>query len=181
MKTAFLITYFIISFFAFQDLVSLKSNKEDSTLSYSANHSLHDWTGVNKATDCVIVLDESGKTIQKVAVSARVADFDSQNSSRDAHALEVLEAIKFPKVQFVSTQIIDHKDGLTVIGNLNFHGISKPVKFEASKKITQNMLVVEGEFPVSMEAFKVERPSFMMIKTDDNLNISFHLSFEIKK
>ncbi|ERM81651.1 hypothetical protein P872_19720 [Rhodonellum psychrophilum GCM71 = DSM 17998] len=180
MKTAFLIAYLFAAILSLQDHINLKSNKEESTLSYTANHSLHDWTGVNSVPDCIIVYDESTGKIQKVAVSARVADFDSQNSSRDAHALEVLEAIKYPKVQFVSTEITDHQGELIVHGNLIFHGIAKPVTFEASKTIKNKKLSVDGEFPVSLEEFMVERPSFMMIKTDDQLKMKFHLSFDLK-
>lgn len=157
--------------------ISMRAKKESSEISYSASHSLHDWTGVNKSVNAVIVLDDLGKTIQKVAVSALVADFDSQNPNRDSHALEVLESIKYPKVQFVSTVISQQNEDLTVIGNLTFHGITKPVQFNAISKKKGSGIVVEGEIPVSLEEFNVERPSFMLVKTEDMVKINFHLEF----
>jgi hypothetical protein len=38
--------------------VSMRAKKESSQISYTANHSLHDWTGVNKEVNAVIVLDD---------------------------------------------------------------------------------------------------------------------------
>lgn len=157
--------------------VSMRAKKETSEITYSASHSLHDWTGVNKEVNAVIVLEDSGSTIQKVAVSALVADFDSQNSNRDSHALEVLESIKYPKVQFVSTSISQQNEQLVVSGNLTFHGITKPIQFKANSKKKENGIVVEGEIPISLEEYKVERPSFMLVKTEDIIKINFHLEF----
>lgn len=177
MKTSLILFFIFLGFGHDTPPVSLKAQKETSVISYSANHSLHDWTGVNKEVNAVVILDESNNTIQKVAVSALVADFDSQNSSRDSHALEVLESIKFPKVQFVSTSISEQNGDLNVSGNLTFHGITKPVQFKAISQKKKNGLVVEGEIPVSLEAYNVERPSFMLVKTDDTIKINFHLEF----
>lgn len=157
--------------------ITWKVNKEKSIITYTANHSLHEWTGENHNVNAVIVLNDGEKIIQKVAVSANVADFDSQNSSRDSHALEVLEAIKYPKVQFSSTTIAQQGLLITVTGNLIFHGITNPVTFEANVDKTKKGMVFEGVIPVSLEAFKVERPSFMLIKTDDLIRIKFHLEF----
>jgi polyisoprenoid-binding protein YceI len=177
MKISLILAIILLGSFLNTPTVSMRSKKESSQISYSASHSLHDWTGVNKDVNAVIVLEDSGNTIQKVAVSALVSDFDSQNSSRDSHALEVLESLKYPKVQFVSTSISQQNEVLTVNGNLTFHGITKLVQFKATSKKKDKGLVVEGEIPVSLEEFEVERPSFMLVKTEDLIKINFHLEF----
>jgi polyisoprenoid-binding protein YceI len=177
MKISLITTIILLGYSLYLPTVSMRANKESSQISYTANHSLHDWTGVNKDVNAVIVLDDTGNTVQKVAVSALVADFDSQNSSRDSHALEVLESLKYPKVQFVSTSISQQNEELDVKGNLTFHGVTKPVQFKATSKKKEKGLVVEGEIPVSLEAYKVERPSFMLVKTEDLIKINFHIEF----
>jgi polyisoprenoid-binding protein YceI len=157
---------------------TLRADKSKSYLSYSANHSLHAWTGISKKVDCLLIFDTDTKTFRKVAVSTNVADFDSDNSSRDSHALEVLDAIKYPKVTFGSTAIESTKDGkLKISGKLNFHGKAKDITFEADYKFTDKEINVSGGFPVSMTEFEVERPSFMLIKTDDILEIKFNIVF----
>ena len=157
---------------------TLRADKSKSFLSYSANHALHAWTGTSKKVDCLLIFDADTKTFRKVAVSTNVADFDSANSSRDGHALEVLDAIKYPKVTFGSTAIDPLKDGkLKISGKLNFHGKTKDITFEADYKLTDKEINVSGGFPVSMTEFEVERPSFMLVKTDDILEIKFNVVF----
>ena len=157
---------------------TLRADKSKSFLSYSANHALHAWTGTSKKVDCLLIFDADTKTFRKVAVSTNVADFDSANSSRDGHALEVLDAIKYPKVTFGSTAIEPLKEGkLKISGKLNFHGNAKDITFEADYKLTDKEINVSGGFPVSMTEFDVERPSFMLVKTDDILEIRFNVVF----
>lgn len=176
MKTLLLFATLLSGLWVHSTPITRKANKEKSTIAYTANHSLHEWSGETHNVNAVVVLND-GDIIQKVAVSANVADFDSQNASRDSHALEVLEALKYPKVQFTSTGISQQGQLLTVTGNLIFHGITKSVTFEANVANVKKGIVVEGIIPVSLEAFKVERPSFMLIKTDDLIQIKFHLEF----
>ena len=102
--------FMFFSSFALVDQ-TLRADKSKSYLSYSANHALHAWTGTSKKVDCLLIYDGDTKTFKKVAVSTNVADFDSANSSRDSHGLEVLDAIKFPKVTFSSTLIEQQKEG----------------------------------------------------------------------
>jgi polyisoprenoid-binding protein YceI len=157
---------------------TLRADKSKSFLSYDANHSLHAWSGVSKKVDCLLIYDGETKTFKKVAVSSSVADFDSGNSNRDSHALEVLDALKFPKVTFSSTQIEEPEEGkLKISGKLNFHGKSKDITFDATHKVSEKEITVNGGFPVSMTEFEVERPSFMLIKTDDILEIKFRMVF----
>lgn len=177
MKSLLLVTSVLVGLLFNATPITWKADKEKSTIAYTASHSLHEWSGETHNVNAIIVLNEGENSIQKVAVSANVADFDSQNSSRDSHALEVLEAIKYPKVQFSSTDLSQHGESLTVTGNLIFHGISNQISFDAAIKQVKNGFSVEGVIPVSLEAYDVERPSFMLIKTDDEIQIKFHLEF----
>lgn len=159
---------------------SIKADKAKSYLSYKAVHKLHAWEGKNKSADCIIVYDDEKGTVEKVAVSAKVADFDSQNSSRDSHALEVLEALKYPKVTFVSTSITSvGKDKFTVTGNLTFHGITKSVSFDVKQTKTSSKIIAEGTFSVLMTDYKIERPSLMFIPTDDKMDIELYMVFQL--
>ena len=84
---------FILFFsFSIYSQGTLMIDSEKSSLSYDAKHFLHAWSGVNDNISGVIVYD---KEISKIAIAAKVVDFDSGNSNRDTHSLEVLEALKF--------------------------------------------------------------------------------------
>ena len=100
-------------------------NNEKSTISYNAKHVLHAWDGVNDNISGVIIYDS---VISKIAIAAKVVDFDSGNSGRDSHSLEVLEALKFPNIKFYSDDIETEGNAITFNGDIEFHGQKKPVK-----------------------------------------------------
>lgn len=156
----------------------LVADKALSTVSYAAKHPLHEWDGQSRAVNCAVTYNDDTKLIENVAVSIKVATFDSGNSNRDSHMMEVLEGLKYPNVTFVSSDVKTGADGaLTATGNLTFHGITKPATLQATRKDAGGKMTLTGEFPVSMTAHNVERPSFMGLKTQDAMTLKFNVIF----
>jgi polyisoprenoid-binding protein YceI len=62
---------------------------------------------------------------------------------------------------------------------LTFHGITKEISFNAEQKNEGDKLTVSGSFPVSLDAYKVERPSLLGFKIDDNLVVEFNAVFNL--
>ena len=71
----------------------------------------------------VIIIEDD--VISNIAVAAEIADFDSGNSNRDAHSLEVLEALKFPMIKYYSDNIKRDDEVGIINGKLEFHGEEK--------------------------------------------------------
>lgn len=165
--------------FSQQDLTKILADKSVSSITYAMKHPMHDWEAICKDINAVIVYNKATKGLEQVAVSLKVQSFDSGNPNRDSHALEVLEALKFPKVTFVSTKIKSAAEMITVEGNLTFHGITKPITIIASREDFVNKLVFEGKFDVSLTDYKVERPSLFGMKTDDMLYFKFKFIFKL--
>lgn len=150
---------------------------QDSSLTYRLKHTLHEVEGKARPTEGKARILPDG-TLQ-VAVRANVADFDSGNANRDAHMKEATEAPKFPVIEFkglasgvkVPTSF-PSEQAVTLKGQLTFHGVKLPVEvpmkvvFTSAKEVTAT-----GNFQISLEAFKVERPSLMMKKVDDALDL----------
>lgn len=158
----------------------LVADKATSMLTYSAKHPLHKWEGVSKDVNCAIIYNDDTKQPENVAVSAKVASFDSDNNNRDSHAIEVLEGIKYPNVTFVSSTIKAGENGtLTVSGTLTFHGVAKPVSFEATRNDTGGKMTITGEFPVSLTSHNIERPSLLGLKTEDGMTLRFNVVFAL--
>lgn len=155
------------------------ADKTASTVTYAMNHPMHSWEGICKDVNAVIVFNDKTRTIEQVAVALKLDTFNSGNANRDSHALEVMEALKFPKVTFVSNKIKASAEILTVEGNLTFHGITKPLTIVASREDFVNKLVIDGKFEVSLTEFKVERPSLIGLKTDDKMNMKFQIIFAL--
>jgi polyisoprenoid-binding protein YceI len=122
-------------------------------------------------------MDPASRQIKSVSGQVDVTTFDSGNSNRDSHAMEVIDALTYPQVTFSSTSIEAAGDSLRVSGTLTFHGVSKPIVVAAATRWEQNRLEVEGAFTLSLTEFKIERPSLLMIPVDDTLKFSLKALF----
>lgn len=141
------------------------------------NHLLHSWDGVSKELNGIVQLN-SANEIEKVAIASKVAAFDSKSSNRDAHMLEVTEALKFPTISFYSTSIASGKDGtLDVKGILQFHGVNKEISFKAKSSTQKGNIEVTGNFIFLLEDFKIERPSFMLKPVDNEVKVRFQIFY----
>jgi len=152
-------------------------DKKKSTITYSMNHLLHAWDGTSSDLNGAVQLKADG-SIEKVAIVTKVSAFDSKSSNRDAHLLEVVEALKFPNISFYSTAITAAKDGsLDVKGVLQFHGVNKETSFKATTKSLNGTTQVTGNFIFLLEDFKIERPSFMLKPVDNEVKVKFDVFY----
>jgi polyisoprenoid-binding protein YceI len=150
---------------------------EDSSLTYRLKHKLHVVEGKARPAEGKARLLPDG-TLQ-VAVRANVADFDSGNSNRDAHMKEVTEAPKFPTIEFKGMASgvkvpgsFPSEQAVTLKGQVTFHGVKQPVVVPMKVVFTSAREVsATGNFQISLEAFKVERPSLLLVKVDDALDL----------
>jgi polyisoprenoid-binding protein YceI len=159
-----------------RDTKKISALKGDSRLTYSLSHPLHKVEAVCKEFLCEVEINDA-KEIQSVKVSADVMNFDSGNSNRDSHAMEVIDAFTYPEVSFVSDTITTHSNELSVTGKLTFHGVTKPISFSAKAQSQNGRTTVEGKITVKLEDFKVERPKLALIPTDEFLYLSFVVVF----
>ncbi|MCP3104134.1 YceI family protein [Myxococcus sp. K15C18031901] len=160
--------------------------KDESSLTYKMNHPAHEVVGTAKPSDGKARLLPDG-TLQ-VAVRANVKDFDSKNANRDAHMMEVTEVAKYPIVDFkgAATGVkppasLPGKVPVTLKGKLTFHGVTQNVEIPVTVVFkSPTVVTTEGAFDVSLDAFKIERPSLLMVKVDDKLVLEPKLTFEVE-
>jgi polyisoprenoid-binding protein YceI len=150
-------------------------NDQSSFIQYEGKHLLHDWDGINQKVKGIAVVDEATDEIVKIALLANVRDFDSNNSSRDAHALEVLEALQYPEIKFYSDEIKYNSKTVRFSGSLEFHGISITQSIEADLSKTQLGTELLGEFQLMPSDFGIELPSFLSVKMKDLLKINYRI------
>jgi hypothetical protein len=149
---------------------------DGSTVAYRLIHKFHSVEGTARAIEGKARLAPDG-TLQ-VAVRARVAAFDSGNSNRDAHMLEVTEAERFPFVTVKGVATGIHVDShpaeveVPLRGALELHGVSRDLDVTARVRFADPARVeVEANFPVSLTAHGVERPSLLFVKVEDRIEI----------
>ena len=169
--------YFILLFvfnFSFSQ-TTLMINNENSTINYDAKHVLHAWEGINDNVSGVIIYDNE---ISKIAIAAKVVDFDSGNSGRDSHSLEILEALKFPNIKFYSDDIETEGNAIIFNGEIEFHGQKKSIQVLGTVDDSKNLINITGKFQIIPTEFSIKLPSFMLIEIEDYINISFDIQFD---
>ncbi|MGE5499756.1 MAG: YceI family protein [Syntrophothermus sp.] len=178
-STLFII--FILSASVWGQTKRLEAEKKYSEITYKLTHPLHEIEAVSRDVSCWLDIDVNKRVIQKAFVQVPVSTFNSGNSNRDSHAMEVIDAITYPDVRFTSTSIAPKGDSLMITGKLTFHGITKMVNIAAAENWQKNKLTITGNFDISLTAFKIERPSLMMIPVKDDLLFSFEQVFNIQQ
>ena len=158
------------------DQLRVKTN--ESYIKYEGDHLLHSWEGTNDKVNGLAVLDANSKSLQKLAILLYVRDFDSQNSGRDAHALEVLEALKYPEIKFYSESIKIENENLIIKGIFDFHGKQIKKTFSASYKNQDSKWIIFGEFKLTPTDFDINLPSFLSIKMEDLLEIKYNIELD---
>ena len=107
-------------------------------------------------------------------VAIPVKTFLSSDSNRDLNMLTILEASKYPLVT-AKGKIFEEdflKNDIAITATVNFHGIEKqyPVKMTGGKD-------QKGQFTVLLDEHKVERPSLLTVKIDNEVPISFEIQW----
>lgn len=146
-----------------------------SEISYTGVHLLHQWTGVNKKL--VGLMQTKQGAIDMIAVSAKVADFDSGNENRDAHALELLDVFDFPNVRFLAKNFTRNGQKVVMDGVLQFRGVNRDISVTMNLEESEDQYKVYGDFTVQPTLFNMPLPSFMLKEIDDALDISVSLIF----
>jgi len=151
-----------------------------SAVRFHVNHKLHKVDGVSKSVEGKVLLEPDGKF--RTMVRIPVATFDSGDSNRDGHMLEALEAGKFPYVVLKGVgEVPAVAPGRPVQaklrGELEFHGVTRPVELPVDVEFQQGGGArVKGKLTVGLESFKIERPSLLLIKLDDECRIELDLT-----
>ena len=155
---------------------TLSVDAATSVVTYHLVHKLHKFDGVSKRVEGKARLLPDGQA--QVMIRIPVESFDSQNVNRDAHMKEVVESARFPNIEVKAVGVAGAPASFpatvdkTFKAEVPFHGVKNtldvPVKitFESATKIR-----AEAHFSLSLDAFKIERPSLMFVKVDDELKI----------
>jgi polyisoprenoid-binding protein YceI len=109
-----------------------------------------------------IVADAQQLSASQVRFSLDVASIDTKNEKRDKHlrSEDFLFVERYPKITFVSTDII--KDGFSyaVQGDLEIRGVTKRVTISVTVEQRQNEMVVQGGISLNRQDFGVNYNAF---------------------
>jgi len=144
------------------------------TVQYDLVHKFHKFTGVSKAMVVRGSVDASGL---KVMARTQVGTFDSENSNRDSHMMETVEGEKYPWAA-VRAALPGFKlptngtTKITVQASVELHGIAVNHPIDITLQATDSThFHISFEFPESLTAHKIERPSLLFVAVDDLITI----------
>ena len=152
----------------------------EGTLSYTLVHKLHEVRGVTRQLEGRALIQPDGKAL--VQVRTRVASFDSGNSNRDEHMREVTHEGAHPYASVkgtlpgVSLPLLAPLE-TTLHATVELNGEKQPAEVPVKLEPSDGGVRAKFSFPVSLEAFKVERPELLFVKVDDQLVIAGDLVF----
>ena len=154
-----------------------RNRKEESSITYTMKHALHEWDGTSKEVNALMETDAAGE-ISKVAAVVKVSSFDSKNSNRDSHMLEITDALTYPNITFVSTAVKNLGGGKYLVkGDISFHGQKRPVEMTVTEEKKEDRRIFSSAFVLLLEDFKIERPSLMLVKTDNEMKMVLKMVF----
>lgn len=106
-----------------------------SLIGFNVRHFFSRTPGRFKDYTGTILLDEKNLAASSVEVTIQTASVDTENERRDGdlRSANFFHADTFPTITFKSTKVVPGPDkSFLVYGDLNMHGVTKPVTLEAT-------------------------------------------------
>lgn len=153
---------------------------DQSTLTYHVSHPLHQVDGVSHAAKGKGVCHE-GECNFLIAVP--IKSFDSGDSNRDLHMLQVTHGAEFPLVT-VRTRVPESASGAATFYldlEVKFAGQTaqyKHVPFQ--QEVRGNSVRITGTIPAKVSDFKIDPPSLLTMPIKDDIPVRVDLTWQSK-
>jgi hypothetical protein len=154
---------------------------EQSTLTYHVSHPLHQVDGVSHAAKGKGVC-HAGQCDFLIAVP--VKSFDSGDSNRDLHMLQVARGGQFPMVT-VRTHLPESAAGAaTIHADLEVQFAGQTAKYDqlAFQMTTQgNQTRISGTIPATLTDFKIDPPSLLTVAVKNEIPVKVEMTWQRQK
>jgi polyisoprenoid-binding protein YceI len=127
---------------------------------YSIAFSSADADGIFKDFKGSLLFDEQNPGTGKFDVAVDVASINTGNGLQNKHAKsdEWFDVAKYPQIRFVSRSITRTAGGYQVTGDLDMHGVKRPVTIPFTFSKTAQGGTFVGSFTVNRNDFKIGKP-----------------------
>lgn len=150
---------------------------KQSTLSYHVSHPLHQTDGVSHAARGKGVCHD-GQCDFLIAVP--VKSFDSGDSNRDLHMLQVTRGAEYPIVQ-VRTRLPESAEGLSTIkADLEIQFAGQTVRYQQvpfDVKTEGNEKHITGTIPTTLSDFKIQPPSLLTMPVKNDIPVKIDMTW----
>jgi polyisoprenoid-binding protein YceI len=117
---------------------------------------------------------------KELTVAVKVIDLDTDNSLRNRHMLEDIEAAKFPLATLtVPTATVKEGADVEAKGTFTLHGKTREAPFRYTLKCNGALCDVEGSLELSLKDFEIKVRSYLGITVKDEVSVA--IKFQLKK
>jgi hypothetical protein len=150
---------------------------EQSTLTYHVSHPLHQVEGVSHAAKGKGVC-HAGQCDFLIAVP--VKSFDSGDSNRDLHMLQVARGGQFPLITVRThlSEIVSASAAIHADLEVEFAGQTATYKQVSFQQVTQgNNIQISGTIPAMLSDFKIDPPSLLAIRVKNEIPVRVEMAW----
>lgn len=152
----------------------------EGTLTATVVHKLHEVHATTRQLEGRALVQPDGMT--RVQVRAKVASFDTGNSNRDVHMREVTHEPEHPYASLKGTLAgltipLAAPLATTLHAAVELNGEKRTMEIPVKLAPAGPGVRATFSFPISLDAFKVERPELLFVKVDDTVVIAGDLLF----
>ncbi len=150
---------------------------EKSTLTYHVSHPLHQMDGVSH--------EARGKGVCRAGqcdflIAVPVKSFDSGDSNRDLHMLQVTRGAQFPMV-VVRTRVPEEASASATIHadlEIEFAGQTVQYKQVPFQLVSQgDEIRLSGTIPATVSDFKIDPPSFLAVPIKNEMPVRVEMNW----
>jgi hypothetical protein len=150
---------------------------EESTLTYHVSHPLKQTEGVSHAAKGKGVC-HAGQCDFLIAVS--VKSFDSGDSNRDLHMLQVVRGGQFPLIT-VRTHLPEDASSLaTILADLEVQFAGQTVQYRQiafQHVVKGDDTVITGTIPLTLTAFKIDPPTLLTLPVKNEIPVKVEMKW----
>ncbi len=152
-----------------------------STLTYHVSHPLHQVEGLSHTARGKGVCHDGQCDL---LIAAPVKSFDSGDSNRDLHMLQVTRGGEFPLI-IVRTQLPeDASKSTTILADLEvqFAGQTAHYKQVSFQEVAQgNEVRISGTIPSTLTDFKIDPPSLLTVPIKNEIPVHVEMTWQKQK
>ena len=150
---------------------------EQSTLTYHVSHPLHESEGVSHAA--------RGKGVCQAGqcdflIAAPVKSFDSADSNRDLHMLQVTRGAQFPLVSVRARLPEAALESATIHIDLEIQFAGQTVQYKQvpfQETVQGNSIRITGTIPATLSDFKIDPPSFLAMPLKNEMPVRVDMTW----
>ncbi len=140
------------------------------------------WVSAKRFKGRILLSTRGGYPVGEVELEIEGRSLDAQHQyANEEMKNRYLEVNRYPLIRFQSYRVGSEDHALVeakkvdVVGLLDLHGLSREIHIPISFRTYGDILIARGKLRLKMSDFEIERPSFLLFRTRDVIELSLDI------